>query len=307
MREVVRDLLAQAGVAAAEVRAIGAHGQTVRHRPQAFDGTGYTVQLAQPALLAELTGIDVVADFRSRDVAAGGQGAPLVPAFHRGAVRARQARPSAVLNIGGIVQPDACCAPTARSCGFDCGPGNALMDAWCQRHRGQPYDDGGRLGGGGAASTRRCCSACWPSPSSPRRRPRAPDATCSTRPGWQQRLQPFSRRWRRSDVQATLAELTARRCAARRAAACARPARDLMRLRRRRAQRSPDAPAGRRCCPARAVLSSAERRPAAAAGGGRRLCLAGPQGAAARQPGNLASVTGARGARVLGAHLPAER
>ncbi|RYY84167.1 MAG: anhydro-N-acetylmuramic acid kinase, partial [Comamonadaceae bacterium] len=72
--QVVRDVLQQAGVAAADVRAIGAHGQTVRHRPQLFDGTGYTVQLNQPSLLAELTGIPVVADFRTRDVAAGGQG-----------------------------------------------------------------------------------------------------------------------------------------------------------------------------------------------------------------------------------------
>ena len=83
--EVVSDLLQSSGLKAAQVTAIGAHGQTVRHRPQEFDGTGYTLQLNQPALLAELCGIDVVADFRSRDVAAGGQGAPLVPPFHRAA------------------------------------------------------------------------------------------------------------------------------------------------------------------------------------------------------------------------------
>jgi len=81
---VVAQLLAQARVPATAVAAIGAHGQTVRHRPQLFDGTGYTLQLGNPALLAELTGITVVADLRSRDVAAGGQGAPLVPAFHQG-------------------------------------------------------------------------------------------------------------------------------------------------------------------------------------------------------------------------------
>ena len=90
------------------IAAIGAHGQTVRHRPQQFDGTGYTMQLAQPALLAELTGIDVVADFRSRDVAAGGQGAPLAPVFHQ----ALFARPGET--VGGAQhrrhrQPDACC------------------------------------------------------------------------------------------------------------------------------------------------------------------------------------------------------
>ncbi|MEZ0306882.1 MAG: anhydro-N-acetylmuramic acid kinase, partial [Ramlibacter sp.] len=81
--QVVGELLAATGNAAAAIRAIGAHGQTVRHRPQAFDGTGYTLQLCNPALLAELTGIAVAADFRSRDVAAGGQGAPLAPFFHQ--------------------------------------------------------------------------------------------------------------------------------------------------------------------------------------------------------------------------------
>src|SRR5574341_2550299 len=81
--QVVDALLARSGVARNRVRAVGAHGQTVRHRPGEFDGTGYTVQLNNPALLAELAGIDVVADLRSRDVAAGGQGAPLVPAFHQ--------------------------------------------------------------------------------------------------------------------------------------------------------------------------------------------------------------------------------
>ena len=83
------------------ITAIGAHGQTVRHRPQQFDGTGYTIQLAQPALLAELTGIDVAADFRSRDVAAGGQGAPLAPFFHQG-VFGRPGQTVGVLNVGGI-------------------------------------------------------------------------------------------------------------------------------------------------------------------------------------------------------------
>src|SRR5450432_1476008 len=80
---VVETLLAQASIERSRVLAIGCHGQTIRHRPREFDATGYTVQLNAPALLAELTGIDVVADFRSRDVAAGGQGAPLAPAFHR--------------------------------------------------------------------------------------------------------------------------------------------------------------------------------------------------------------------------------
>ena len=143
---LLRDAAAQ-GIGAGQVQAIGAHGQTVRHQPRttsADDGsTAYTLQLNNPSLLAELTGLDVVADFRSRDVAAGGQGAPLVPAFHQG-VFGRADATLAVLNLGGIanlsVLPPANTSPVL---GFDCGPGNALMDAWCQRHTGQPFDAGG--------------------------------------------------------------------------------------------------------------------------------------------------------------------
>ncbi len=143
---VVQGLLERAAVNPEAVHAIGAHGQTVRHRPQEFDGCGYTVQLNNPALLAELTGIDVVADFRSRDVAAGGQGAPLVPAFHHDLFGRLPQRPC-VLNIGGIsnltVLPDGGATHTDGLLGFDCGPGNALMDFWCQRHTGQRFDQDG--------------------------------------------------------------------------------------------------------------------------------------------------------------------
>jgi anhydro-N-acetylmuramic acid kinase len=145
--QVVSSLLAKAGLQPQDIRAIGAHGQTVRHRPQQFDETGYTIQLANPALLAELTGIDVVADFRSRDVAAGGQGAPLAPFFHR-AWFAQEARAVGVLNIGGIsnltvLQGD------GQTTGFDCGPGNALMDFWIAKHQGAAFDAGGAWAAGG--------------------------------------------------------------------------------------------------------------------------------------------------------------
>ena len=139
--EVVHALLERSGQPASAIRAIGAHGQTVRHRPQEFDGTGYTLQLGSPALLAERTGIAVVADFRSRDVAAGGQGAPLVPAFHQG-VFGRTGETVLVLNIGGIANLSVLGA-NGGVLGFDCGPGNALMDHWCQQHTGQPFDAGG--------------------------------------------------------------------------------------------------------------------------------------------------------------------
>ncbi len=139
--EVVAALLDEAGHRAADIAAIGAHGQTVRHQPGLHDGTGYTLQLNQPALLAELTGIAVVADFRSRDVAAGGQGAPLVPAFHH-ALFARAGQTVAVLNLGGIANISVLAADGAVT-GFDCGPANALMDHWCLQHTRQPFDRDG--------------------------------------------------------------------------------------------------------------------------------------------------------------------
>ncbi|WP_293751037.1 anhydro-N-acetylmuramic acid kinase [Limnohabitans sp. Rim8] len=147
--EVVDALLHRARLTAAQVKAIGAHGQTVRHRPLEFDpdvvrhlpAVGYTLQLINPALLAELTGIDVVADFRSRDLAAGGQGAPLVPAFHQG-VFAQPRRCVAVLNIGGIANLSVLKADGS-VLGWDCGPGNTLMDFWCARHTGQAFDRDG--------------------------------------------------------------------------------------------------------------------------------------------------------------------
>jgi len=137
-------LLAATGLAPAGVRAIGCHGQTVRHRPE----RGYTVQIANAALLAELTQIAVVADFRSRDLAAGGEGAPLVPAFHR-AVFAQEGEARAVLNVGGIANVTLL-PQQGDALGFDCGPGNVLMDLWAARHLGAPFDAGGAWAAGAA-------------------------------------------------------------------------------------------------------------------------------------------------------------
>lgn len=138
---LVKKLLQDSGHGPEQIRALGAHGQTIRHRPGEFDGCGYTLQLLNGALLAELSGVAVVCDLRSRDVAAGGQGAPLVPAFHR-ALFARQDADIAVLNIGGIsnISLLGCDGSTA---GFDCGPGNCLMDYWTNLQRGQAYDADG--------------------------------------------------------------------------------------------------------------------------------------------------------------------
>ena len=119
------------------MRAIGCHGQTIRHRPE----HGYTVQLGNAALLAELTGITVISDFRSRDIAAGGQGAPLVPAFHDKVLR-HSGIHRVIVNIGGISNLTDL-PPNLPTTGFDCGPGNLLMDAWCMQHLGKSFDENG--------------------------------------------------------------------------------------------------------------------------------------------------------------------
>lgn len=136
--QAVVAVLAQGAVPAAAIHAIGCHGQTIRHQP----GQGYSIQVNNPALLAELTGISVVADFRSRDIAAGGQGAPLVPAFHDAMFR-HTTRHRVILNIGGIANLTDL-APGQPTHGFDCGPGNLLLDAWIKRYLGQPFDEDGR-------------------------------------------------------------------------------------------------------------------------------------------------------------------
>lgn len=196
--QAVAALLRDAGVSASAVTAIGAHGQTVRHRPD----SGYTVQLNAPALLAELTGIDVVADFRSRDVAAGGQGAPLVPPFHAAIFGAAHGR--AVLNLGGIANVTLL-APGQPARGFDTGPANVFLDAWCQRHLGQPYDAGGRWAATGQVVAplleQLIASEPWfalPPPSQPA-------ATCSTCNGW-------TTAWRRSTAPNPPLRTCRRRC-----------------------------------------------------------------------------------------------
>ena len=133
----VQAALQRCTLAAADIRAVVCHGQTIRHAPQA----GYTLQLGNHALLAELTGIDVIGDLRSRDVAAGGQGAPLVPAFHQ-AMFADTDIPRAILNIGGIANLTRL-QPGMPVIGFDTGPGNMLLDAWIRHHRGVSYDADG--------------------------------------------------------------------------------------------------------------------------------------------------------------------
>jgi anhydro-N-acetylmuramic acid kinase len=139
----VLEALALHGLKANDVSAIGVHGQTLRHRPE----MGYSLQLNAPARIAEMTGITVVSDFRSRDIAAGGQGAPLVPAFHRvvfdpiAQSQASADSVTAVVNIGGIANVSWLGKTLI---GYDTGPGNLLMDQWAQRHLGKPFDENGQ-------------------------------------------------------------------------------------------------------------------------------------------------------------------
>ncbi|MFZ5655999.1 MAG: anhydro-N-acetylmuramic acid kinase [Pseudomonadota bacterium] len=144
--EATRVLLHAAGIGAGEVQAIGSHGQTVRHRPAGAAGDGrapFSWQLGDPSVLVERTGITTVADFRRRDIAAGGHGAPLVPAFHAAVLR-EAGEDRAVLNLGGIANYTL--LPSHGPVrGFDTGPANALMDAWCLRHTGAPFDCDGAL------------------------------------------------------------------------------------------------------------------------------------------------------------------
>jgi anhydro-N-acetylmuramic acid kinase len=291
---VVASLLAQTKLSAKEIQAIGAHGQTVRHQPAA----GYTTQLNNPALLAERTGMNVVADFRSRDVAAGGQGAPLVPAFHR-SIFGQRDQTTLVLNIGGISNLSVLPA-AGQVLGFDCGPGNALMDAWALEHTGQNFDDGGQWAASGQlipgllASLLEEPYLTMPPPKSTGR-----DLFSMT---WlAAKLRPFSA-CSAADIQNTLTELTARACAegaksylnnCKELIVCGGGAFNRYLMQRLQAGLSS----------VKVVSSDTHGLPplqveaAAFAWLARQTVL--------RLPGNLPSVTGAAGLRVLGAIYPA--
>ncbi len=288
----VAALLESAAVRRQNVVAIGCHGQTVRHRPD----QGYTVQIGNAALLAELTSLRVVADFRSRDVAAGGQGAPLVPAFHA-VVFARGDEHRAVLNLGGIANLSLL-ARDGGVTGFDCGPGNCLMDLWAARHLGVPFDRDGAWAGGGRVI-----------PGLLEQLLREPYFSAPPPKSTGREL--FRETWLNSqlppdaaprDVQATLLELTARSIAAaivlagfgaQRVIVCGGGARNAALMRRLEALLAP-APAE---SSDRHGIDPQQVEAAAFAW----LAMQAVNG----QPVNLAAVTGARGPRVLGAIYPA--
>lgn len=294
---LVHALLARSGHSASAIRAIGAHGQTVRHRPQAFDGTGYTLQLSNPALLAELTGIAVVADWRSRDLAAGGQGAPLVPAFHQ-SIFGRAAETVLVLNIGGIANLSVL-APDGKVLGFDCGPGNALLDHWCQQHRGQPFDRNGAWAAAGQVLPD-LLAALLQEPFLQQPPPKSTGRDLFN-PAWlAARLRDFGPA-AAVDVQATLTEFTVSACIAgtrdhqrngAMLAVCGGGARNTYLMQRLQAA----SPALRVVATDTLGLPALQVEAAAFAWLARQtLCGA---------PGNLPGVTGAAGPRVLGAVYP---
>ena len=292
-------LLAEAGIEAGVVRALGSHGQTVRHRPAGarFDGRHpFTWQLGDGNVIAERTGIATVADFRRRDVAAGGHGAPLVPAFHAAALH-DAGEDRAVLNLGGIA--NFTLLPARGDVrGFDTGPANALMDAWCERHTGQPFDADGAFAAQGkvdAALLARLLDEPWfalPPPKSSGREQFHLDWVQSRLHGDEAP----------ADVQATLLELSALTVTdalrahqpdTRRVLACGGGVRNT-RLIARIAAQLPGVP----------VESTAAQGldpdfvEAMAFAWLARQTLAG-------LPGNVPSVTGARGPRVLGVVYPA--
>ena len=306
--QVVRDLLAlvaHLGIDASLVRAIGAHGQTVRHRPApelSLTGctTAYTLQLNNPALLAELTGIDVVADMRSRDIAAGGQGAPLVPAFHR-QVFASTNQDVAVLNLGGIanltVLPARNDAPVL---GFDCGPGNALMDYWCHRHIGHMFDHQGAWAASGQCQSE-VLSALLDEAYFSQVPPKSTGRDLFSTAWLEHKLAPFVQK-NPVDIQATLVELTASACSQ----SVLRYAKDSKLL---------------IVCGGGAFNSFLVQRlqamlPGTEVCGSEQFGMPPLQVEASafawlakqtleHKPGNLPSVTGAKGARLLGAIYPA--
>lgn len=290
--DAVAGVLAAARMPASSVHAIGCHGQTVRHRPE----LGFTTQIGNAALLAELTGLRVVADFRSRDVAAGGQGAPLAPAFHA-AVFADAAEDRAALNLGGIANLSVL-PRDGTVTGFDSGPGNCLLDLWAARHLGKAHDADGAWAAGGRpvpALLERLLAAPYFSAPPPKSTGRD-----LFNAAWLQGL--LAGGEDPQAVQATLLELTARSVAdalarhgrgARRVIVCGGGAKNGALIRRLAALAAPAAlePSDRHGIDPQLVEATAFAWLA-------KCALEG-------KPGNLPSVTGARGARVLGAIYPA--
>ena len=197
--QLVQKLLDTMHCQSSDIAAIGVHGQTIRHYPH----LGFTVQLNNPALIAELTGIDVIADFRSRDMAAGGEGAPLVPAFHANIFSGPALR--AIVNIGGIA--NVTLLNGEKVSGFDCGPGNTLMDTWVQKHCGLLFDEDARWARKGTLNAE-LLQACLSDPYFSRKPPKSTGREYFNE-SWLLKRFPSLASLPPEDVQRTLATLTA--------------------------------------------------------------------------------------------------
>ena len=207
--EATLALLKEAGVGPHQITAIGSHGQTVRHRPRgtvAGKGGAFSLQIGDPNTIAELTGITTVADFRRRDIAAAGEGAPLAPAFHLNQF-AKEGMRRAIVNIGGIANATLLDGQTLLG-GFDCGPGNTLLDYWVHKAIGVNYDAGGAWSAGGSVH-QRLLDACFDDPFFARTGPRSTGREHFS-PDWLQSKLTSRPEIDARDVQATLAEFTAR-------------------------------------------------------------------------------------------------
>lgn len=198
-------VLRSAGLAADDIAAIGSHGQTIFHDPR---GARSSLQIGDPNRISVRTGRPVVADFRRADIALGGEGAPLVPAFHHALFSSNE--PRTIVNIGGIANVTWLPSPEASAVrGFDCGPGNGLMDAWMQQARGSPYDEDGRLAASG--SVRPKLLNAWLSDSYFAAPPPKSTGRAQFNLDWARRLAGESlERLPAADVQASFCELTAR-------------------------------------------------------------------------------------------------
>ncbi|MCQ4267182.1 MULTISPECIES: anhydro-N-acetylmuramic acid kinase [Pseudomonas] len=290
---VIRELLEQTQLKPAAIRAIGSHGQTVRHEPQ----RGFSIQIGNPALLAELSGITVVGDFRRRDVAAGGQGAPLVPAFHEAAFQADD-RVRAVLNVGGFSNLSLL-SPGQPVRGFDCGPGNVLLDTWIQVQRGQPFDRDGAWAASGNLDAS-LLRAMLDDEFFSRQGPKSTGRELFNLPWLEQHLS--GRTLLAEDVQATLLELTARSISealergqpdTQELLVCGGGAHNTALMRRLQALQP-----NRHVCSTEAFGIAPDWVEATAFAWLAHCCLE-------NIPANRPSVTGARGPRILGAIYPA--
>ncbi|MDR2243904.1 MAG: anhydro-N-acetylmuramic acid kinase [Burkholderiales bacterium] len=288
--QATQEAARQAGLAVAQLRAVGVHGQTVRHCP----AEAWSCQLNHPARVAEHLGIDVVADFRSRDLAAGGQGAPLVPAFHA-AMFGSASKHRVIVNIGGIANLTDL-PPQNRASGFDIGPGNVLLDAWTMKHQKGTFDRDGAWAASGKASSA-LLAALLSEPFFSKPPPKSTGRDLFHSAWLAAHLASFSS-LSPADVQATLLQLTATSIAnaiskeAEEIYICGGGAYNAALMSALSISLVP------RTVQATDVLGiSAQHVEALAFAWLARETLA-------RRPGNLPAVTGAKGARVLGAVYP---